>query len=198
MIAGLDRKVCLRHWPKMLSGMWDKVRSLEVCWGVNGFKMLYVISVHSQWQYVSTEFHVKNSFILPTRKQMRKTYLLIAVVAHHIVLDCGRQERRCASSVSFHCCYFGFFSLRPLCTSGICTLPCFCALCVLSEVSNKLLSVFLPSPPSHCCVPRVGFQLSAIYFNWYSVLIALNAFKHFRPQNWHPYYFPSQWILSWW
>lgn len=90
---------------------------------------------------------------------MRKTYLLIVDVAHHIVLDCGRQEGRCASSVSFHCCYFGFFSLCPLCTSGIFPLPCFCALCVLGEVSNKLLSVFLPSPPSHCCVPRVEFQL---------------------------------------
>lgn len=67
----------------------------------------------------------------------------------------------CCEGCSQHCLgpslhsvhsYVRLFSLLTVCTSAICTQPCLSALYGLSKVSNKLLSVFLPSPPPQRCL----------------------------------------------
>lgn len=113
-----------------------------------------------------TKSHVKNSFGSPTCKyaQMKpnQSNIMMETQPNKIFVRCfeWRSSHCPGPSLTGRSCNtvcsllqrLLFLSL-PLCTSGICTLPCFCALCVLSKVSIKLLSVFLPNPPSHCCRP---------------------------------------------
>lgn len=60
--------------------------------------------------------------------------------------------------------------------------------CVSSEVSNKLPSVFLPSPPSHCCMvwvsaPSDMFELilradKCIHFKWAKIRFPLECMSY--------------------
>ena len=107
--------------------------------------------------YVQTSYSENNSRLVSTCRQDKMT-CLHCCQSCHIVPRRLRQEGAALKSIHW-------FSL-PLCTSGVCTLLCFSALCVLSEVSNRLLPVFLPSPPSHCCWPGFGCHFIAIHWNW--------------------------------